>query len=417
MRSSPGRTKRAFTLIELLVVIAIIAILIALLLPAVQKVREAAARTQCTNNMKQIGLAIHNYLDTYLQFPAAVKCEAPGSFGYYEAQQWTAWILPFIEQDSLFRQLNTTLTNKPSGAAITTTVMSATGPTTASVPALAPYQTGSHSDFDGDHGPPFDTTVNGYYCAYWALNDSRIYTGITQGTNAIWNPYLNKVNTYVCPSDPAGGAVYHDTWSGPGTGMDATCATDWWFAQGSYTATGGVRSAASHNSTQNVAGPIPIGIQWNRSGVIADGGPYTIANLTKGTTKTCLVMELGGAPNVWVNGKMIDGPAINPAFPGTLAPGNPNGLYITGVAWADGLQGEDWLQGGGFDASGFPKNNAVPCNMINFSNASGGGAYSFHPGGANFLLADGSVQFISQNAAGSTLPLLLVLQSNIDPNF
>jgi len=73
--------KKGFTLIELLVVIAIIAILIALLLPAVQQAREAARRTQCKNNLKQIGLALHNYHDVYDQFPIGSWRTQQGGFG------------------------------------------------------------------------------------------------------------------------------------------------------------------------------------------------------------------------------------------------------------------------------------------------------------------------------------------------
>jgi prepilin-type N-terminal cleavage/methylation domain-containing protein len=99
------KRRAAFTLIELLVVIAIIAILIALLVPAVQKVREAAARTQCINNLKQIGLALHSYHDAYKGFPQAYDLTLPWNPPNDATQKsWMTLILPYIEQQDLLDQ-------------------------------------------------------------------------------------------------------------------------------------------------------------------------------------------------------------------------------------------------------------------------------------------------------------------------
>lgn len=124
------RRNRAFTLVELLVVIAIIGILVGLLLPAVQAAREAARRMQCTNNLKQLGLAVHTYVDAIRKFPSGMYFAGPGMTSRGDNVRklpgflWTMSILPYVEQSALYNQFDISkrIPNAPNRALAATTL-------------------------------------------------------------------------------------------------------------------------------------------------------------------------------------------------------------------------------------------------------------------------------------------------------
>ena len=156
------RGRRAFTLVELLVVIAIIGVMVGLLLPAVQAAREAARRMSCSNNLKQIGLAFHNYADANKRFPAGYAADIRGVQDSREQSLWSwgTFILPYLEQGSLYDQLN------PSRVKLHQHLLTPAGLQLLQTPISTyrcPSDTGAPlNNFDDSQYTP-DSTGNNYY--------------------------------------------------------------------------------------------------------------------------------------------------------------------------------------------------------------------------------------------------------------
>jgi prepilin-type N-terminal cleavage/methylation domain-containing protein/prepilin-type processing-associated H-X9-DG protein len=324
-RPAHRRSRRAFTLIELLVVIAIIGILIALLLPAVQKVREAAARTQCYNNLKQIGVACHNYHDVYGVFPRGYVHDPSYMF---LTDSCFLMLLPYLEQMPLYNMYDHTKVY-------------------------------------------YDSTPN--------------FGGTTSNQTVVGTP----LKVFECPMDPHAGDIYNDTWT-----LQNECApisVPYPSTPSSYSATSGVRGALL--STINDPGS-------DSNGVFQDNIKVGIAQITDGTSNTCMVGEFAGKPDLWVTGPKLLYPA---PFDATMPPGGDNNNIPDLAAWGTIWVGENWLQGSSPDGlrTFYTNIPAAPGEVTCVVNCRNTAAtfFGFHTGGANILMCDGSAQTLTNSTS------------------
>jgi prepilin-type N-terminal cleavage/methylation domain-containing protein/prepilin-type processing-associated H-X9-DG protein len=324
------RTGRAFTLIELLVVIAIIAVLIGLLLPAVQKVREAASRMKCQNNLKQMGLAWHNYHDVYNSFPKGNV----GSWGN-DHGSWMFITLPFMEQNNLYNQVTAVVGT--GGVAYSSPNWNMQFAVTAGVlPKTLPYNRCPSDDYQ---------PTNPEFSSYVASEGPQCNVG---SCSPLADPFQLNCNAQVGGTTP----LVPPTWPGYGP---STLYGD------------------TSDSSQC-------------RGIMCRGGPLIrIADVTDGTSNTIMISEtLVGQTEYQRYGNSWGWAGFNSVNEGQTIqpinwPVNPNDMGLT-----------SWVS----CATNCPGIDPTHC-LWNWHVT--WGFKSNHTGGANFVFADGSVHFLSQN--------------------
>jgi len=358
MRTRSCNDRDGFTLIELLVVIAIIAVLIALLFPAVQSAREAARRIQCTNNLKQIGLGLHNYNDAFGAFPLGGIEDPNGKWtGQATRISWRALMLPFLEQNPLYAAVNFTRSMDPAlggGGTMFTAWM------TVSSVWLCPS--------DG---------TNGGGLLPWLTASNPTGQGAGLSSPPI-NPVTGQPATVIPVTNYAGS--FGDNYSGgplcggclpwetfPGTNLAVGTPRIGWngywgtvYDQNFNWGGGSLRGFFDYQTLQTV----------------------TIASVTDGTSNSIMAGEVipiqSADSNFWNENGGIAGTTIPINF-------NSNTFPAADPACAFGWQ-----------------NGVLGCRF----GAAAKGFKSMHPGGANFLFADGSVKFLKASLSIPTYAAL-----------
>ncbi|NBO92959.1 MAG: DUF1559 domain-containing protein [Planctomycetia bacterium] len=311
---NPVSRRSAFTLIELLVVIAIIAILIGLLLPAVQKVREAAARMQCSNNLKQVGIALHSYEGVNQFFPPCGSNFNPVPAGSLSNQGHSIWtyILPYMEQDNLYKQVRIDLPVTHPG-----NLPAPVGTNSAGMTKLKSLMCPSAPDRVCDYGAPANYLPVPGGVALFGAHDYGVVTGIG-GSIAGFAGLPSST-----PNGDTGMLLYAT--AGPGGAL---------------------------------TGQLP-----------------RVASCTDGLSNTLFIAEDAGRIDRYMAGKKV------------------SGQYSSGGGWAD-YNSEYYVHGA--DSAGNVGAGSCTINCTNDNEI-----YAFHTGGANVLLGDGSVRFLSNNTSAA----------------
>jgi len=346
------RSRRGFTLVELLVVIAIIGVLVGLLLPAVQAAREAARRMQCGNNMKQIGLGLHNYHSSYQMFPAGQGgTTGPGNElnNSNRLNCMLVGILPFIEQQPLWEQIS--------------------NPFTAGGFTFSPM------------GP------------VPARDDARAVGG-----GAVYRPWATQVNTYRCPSDPI-------VFGGQGQTNYGSCFGDGIRMVGGYFDRGEANVPNDMGAKRGMFRTLRT-----LAGINSNTSQSRFRDVLDGTSNTVMIGELGLAnrkrgiigyayqdptgfdgpndPAAQLPSACKAGPHIDPNKPTRYTGG---GLGARGRRWADGhlmLTGVTCV---------LPP-NSPSCRISGTDNRTGiFSVASYHKGGAHVVMGDGAVKFITDS--------------------
>jgi prepilin-type N-terminal cleavage/methylation domain-containing protein/prepilin-type processing-associated H-X9-DG protein len=379
-----------FTLIELLVVIAIIAVLIALLLPAVQQAREAARRTQCKNNFKQLGLAFANYESGYGTLPPAVW--QPSNFSSCDPNLhvFPEFLLPFHDQGNLYNQINFSVGNYCG-----TNVMTPAGYNTADGPLPYAQNTGGTppaSSLGGNQGA-CATPLPIWLCPSTPRSDNGSYAYFTSSGN--WAP-----GPPTCTSGFGGSAPYVYR-SGGSDYMPINELRGGWVVAFANAAPNLVAADLDPNG----------GIE----GVLTAEDKITqlcrsYSAITDGLSNTLILTEVAGGNEVWKLGQRVSGAVSNASYatqPGVIAmdaAASAAGENISRMAslpnyghgWAD-YQFADYDFRGAYPDGCYNHSSNPSSIFINGSNYNGTTPYSFHTGGVNALFCDGSVRFLNQN--------------------